>query len=427
MNKKLHFSLKSKRMWTGLLSLILVAGLVLPGTSGFVSAASAKNVSANTKLYTVQNEVRGVWLSYYEMDALLKGKSKETFRANFSKVCQSLSKDQMNTLFVQVRPFGDALYQSSVYPSSYLVTGTEGDSLAFDPLTIMIEEAKKNKLKIEGWVNPYRVRINSIKAPLSEDNLANFWMSDGSNRVVKTSSGIFYNPSDAEVRKLVVNGVKELVKNYALDGIHFDDYFYPTTAASFDKPQYDAYLEAGGKLSLADFRRDQINQMVKAVYTTCKSAKKPVRFGISPQGLIKNNYDSQYADVEKWVKNKGYVDYICPQIYFGFKNSKAPFEKILGEWNAMTKSSKVDVYIGLAPYKVGVTDKYAGTGKEEWLTDSAILANMVKQSRTLTKYKGVVLFRYDNLWNPSKDLQNTMNAEKTALVQLFMNKTQGGL
>lgn len=426
MNKKLQFSLKSKRLWTGLLGLVVAAGLILPSGSGWISTA-AKNSSTKAQLYTVKNEVRGVWLSYYEMDGLLKGKSKEDFRANFSQVCQSLSKDQMNTLFIQVRPFGDALYKSSVYPSSYLVTGTEGETLDFDPLTVMIEEAKKNKLKVEAWVNPYRVRINSIKAPLSEGNRANTWLKDGSNRVVQTASGIFYNPSDADVRKLVVSGVKELVKNYALDGIHFDDYFYPTTEANFDKPEYDAYVKTGGKLSLADFRRYQINQMVKEVYSACKSGKRKVRFGISPQGLIKNNYDSQYADVEKWVKNKGYVDYICPQIYFGFKNSKAPFEQILKEWNGLTKASKVDVYIGLAPYKVGVSDKYAGTGKEEWLTDSAILANMVKSSRTIAKYKGVVLFRYDSLWNPSKDLQYPMAAERTALVQLFMNKTQGGL
>lgn len=425
MNKKLQFGLNPKKIMTLILAATLMTGMVTPLGQGF--GAAVKSTPASTKLYTAQNEVRGVWLSYYEMDTLLKGKSKEEFRKAFSKVCQGLSQDQMNTLFIQVRPFGDALYKSSVYPTSYLVTGTEGDVLSFDPLTIMVEEAKKNKLKIEAWVNPYRVRINSIKAPISETNRANTWLRDGSNRVVQTSGGIFYNPSDAEVRKLVVSGVKELVKNYALDGIHFDDYFYPTTAASFDKPEYDAYLKAGGKMSLADFRRYQINLMVKEVYTACKSGKKPVRFGISPQGLIKNNYDSQYADVEKWVKNKGYVDYICPQIYYGFKNSKAPFEKILGEWNELTKNAKVDVYIGLAPYKIGVNDKYAGTGKEEWLTDSKILANMVKQSRTITKYKGVILFRYDNLWNPSEALKSTAEAEKTALVQLFMNKTQGGL
>ncbi len=425
MNKKLQFCLKSKKTMTAILTLVLATGVLIPLSQGF--SADTKSTTASNKIYTAQNEVRGVWLSYYEMDALLKGKSKDEFRNAFSKVCQSLSKDQMNTIFVQVRPFGDAVYKSSVYPTSYLVTGTEGVELPFDPLTVMIEEAKKNKLKIEAWVNPYRVRINSIKAPISEKNLMNAWLKDGSNRVVQTSGGIFYNPSDADVRKLVVSGVKELVKNYALDGIHFDDYFYPTTAASFDKPEYDAYLKAGGKMSLADFRRDQINLMVKEVYTVCKSGKKSVRFGISPQGLIKNNYDSQYADVEKWVKNKGYVDYICPQIYFGFKNSKAPFEKVLGEWNTLTKNAKVDVYIGLAPYKLGVNDKYAGTGKDEWLTDSKILANMVKQSRTLAKYKGVVLFRYDNLWNPPKELQSTTEAERIALVQLFMNKTQGGL
>jgi uncharacterized lipoprotein YddW (UPF0748 family) len=326
----------------------------------------------------------------------------------------------MNTVMVQVRPFGDAIYKSKLYPTSYMMTGTEGDKLAYDPLKIMIEEAKSKSIKIEAWINPYRVRLSSSKVPISADNTATKWLADSSNRVVKLSGGTFYNPSDKRVNALVVEGVKELVQNYAIDGVHFDDYFYPTQEVGFDKVQYDAYVKMGGKLGLADFRRDQINQMVKDVYKVCKSGKKKVTFGISPQGLIKSNYDQQYADVKKWVTEKGYVDYICPQIYYGFKNSKAPFIDVLKEWDELTKNSSVKVYIGLASYKIGTVDKWSGTGKQEWLEDQQILSRMVQESRMLNKYNGFVLFRYDSLWRPSSDIKDKANLEKESLIQLCM-------
>lgn len=389
-----------------LLAGLICANLLLAGSSSFAAAS----------------EVRAVWISYFELETLLKNKNETEFRSAVSAMFSRLSKDQMNTVMVHVRPFGDALYQSDLFPTSYLMTGTEGDPLAYDPLKIMIEEAKTNQLKLEAWINPYRVRINTVKAPISTSNRVNEWLADGSNRAVKLTSGTFYNPSDARVTALVVDGVKELLSRYELDGIHFDDYFYPTTAASFDKRQYDAYVKAGGKLKLADFRREQINQMVQAVYKACKTAKRPVRFGISPQGLIQNNYDAQYADVKKWVSQKGYVDYICPQIYYGLKNTKAPFMTVLKDWDNLTKKSAVEVYIGLAPYKIGLEDKWSGGGKKEWQTDQQILRRMVEASRKITRYKGFALFRYDSLWNPADSVKSKAHLERESLIALCLGK-----
>lgn len=368
----------------------------------------------------MNNEVRAVWLSYYEMDSMLKGKTQSEFKANFEQALDHMKQDGMNTVMVQVRPFGDALYQSKLYPTSYLVSGTEGDALKFDPLKVMLESTKQKNMKFEAWLNPYRVRINVIKAPISKKNIANQWLNDGSGKVQKISSGIFYNPSDALVNQRFVEGVKELITNYDVDGIHLDDYFYPTTASSFDSAAYKAYQKKGGKLSLANFRREQINQMVKSVYKVCHSSGKNVKFGISPQGIMKNNYDGQYADVEKWVTNTGYVDYICPQIYYGYANETAAYSKILSDWNQLSKKSKVDFYIGLAAYKIGLDDKWAKSGRHEWENETGLLAKMITDARLTGRYKGFVLFRYDSLWNPAKNLTEKIDAERELMKALWV-------
>lgn len=420
MKKRLQFRKKSMALM--ILGIMICSSQLFEVTGSYAQTASNSSQTTSNNTQTNTSKVRAVWISYFELEPMLKNKTEAEFRDRVSVMFSGLAQDRMNTVMVQVRPFGDALYKSKLFPASYMLTGVEGDAMAYDPFKIMIEEAKKNKLKIEAWVNPYRVRINTIKAPISMKNRAVLWQNDGSNRVVKISGGTFYNPSDERVNALVVESVKEIITNYAVDGIHFDDYFYPTSDASFDKIQYESYLKKGGKLKLADFRRERINQMVKAVYKVTKNGKRKVQFGISPQGLIQNNYDSQYADVKKWVSTKGYVDYICPQLYYGFRNSKAPFMTILDEWNDLTQKSKVDVYIGLAPYKIGIDDKWSGLGKLEWIEDENILSRMVLESQKVKKYKGFVIFRYDSLWNPDLRVMEKVNLERLALLELFKNQ-----
>lgn len=378
-----------------------------------------KSSNASTKQSVLQNEVRGIWISYFELESMLKNKTESNFKAAYTAMMDNLVKDGFNTVYVQVRPFGDALYASKQVPSSYMLTGTEGDKMAFDPLKVMIEISKQKQVKIEAWLNPYRIRIPYVKAPISQANIATTWIKDGSNRVVKLSTGTFFNPSDERVNQMFIDEVSYLVNQYPIDGIHLDDYFYPTTASSFDKKQYDAYLKSGGKLKLADFRRSRINDMVKGVYQACKSAKTPVRFGISPQGIQKNNFEGQYADVEKWVKESGYVDYICPQIYYGYLNQTAPFKNILSQWQSLALTSKVDFYIGLAPYKIGLVDKYAHSGSAEWQLAQGILKQMVIDSRSISNYKGVILFRYDSLYKPAKAVSAQVNKERELMVALW--------
>lgn len=422
-NKYKNFSIKFNRKC---LSLSLCGAMLISSVlveQAFAAPVNGKVTTVTTvNQKTLQQEVRGIWISYFELEAILKNKSEGSFRTAYSAMLNNLSKDGFNTVYVQVRPFGDALYQSEKVSSSYMIDGTEGSKLAFDPLKVMIEESKLRNIKIEAWLNPYRVRIPYVKASISKANIASKWLNDGSNRAVKLSSGTFFNPSDPSVNQMFIDEVKYIVDNYSVDGIHLDDYFYPTTAQSFDKPQYDAYLKAGGKLKLADFRRSRINDMVRGVYQVCKSAKTPVRFGISPQGLQKNNYDGQFADVEKWVKEVGYVDYICPQIYYGYQNQTAPFKTVLGQWQQLASNSKVDFYIGLAPYKIGLVDKYAHSGSSEWQLSSGLLQQMIVDSRLINNYKGVILFRYDSLYKPSKAVEAAVKAEKELMVELWQNE-----
>ena len=340
-------------------------------------------------------ESRGVWLSYLEFDTILKGKSESSFRSSIQTAFQQIKDEGLNTVIVQVRPFGDALYDSQYFPWSYLCTGTEGRDPGFDPLAIMVEEAHSRGLLIEAWINPYRVRTSGNTNALSDDNPASQWLAEGSDAVIRYDGGISYNPGSDQARELIVNGVAEIVRNYAVDGIHFDDYFYPTTSASFDQETYQAQ---GGGLSLGDWRRENVNQLVRETYAAVKAEDPSVVFGISPQGNNTINYDSQYIDVEKWVSNTGYIDYICPQIYFGFENDTRPFQETLESWNAMITQSSVELRVGLGAYKVGTADSWAGGGANEWVDNSDLLARMVEASREQSHYGGFALYRHDFLF-----------------------------
>jgi uncharacterized lipoprotein YddW (UPF0748 family) len=145
---------------------------------------------------------------------------------------------------------------------------------------------------------------------------------------------------------------KEIIQNYDVDGIHFDDYFYPNPDSSFDSDNYAEYKSGGGTLSLAAWRRENVNILVRDVYSAIKSHNRSLRFGISPQANTDNNLNAQYIDVNTWLSNDGYIDYICPQIYFGFDNGTLPFASTVSMWNSMIKNKSIDLIAGLAPIKL---------------------------------------------------------------------------
>jgi uncharacterized lipoprotein YddW (UPF0748 family) len=381
--------------------------------------AVSASTSTKRKITTVSGEVRAVWISYLDLGPILTGKTARQFTASVGSMFDKIEDYGLNTVFVQVRPFGDALYDSEYFPWSYLCTGTEGRDPGYDPLEIMVSAAKERGLRIEAWLNPYRVRTAGSTKALSASNQAKKWLNAGDTSVIRYNNVISYNPASKKAQDLIINGAIEIVRNYAVDGIHIDDYFYPHTDKAFDKTSYAAYQKEGGTASLANWRRSNVETLIKKMYAAIKKEHSGVLFGVSPQSSIYNNYNAQYLDVEKISSTRGYCDYICPQIYFGFDNGTQPFAETLDAWNDMIGNSGVDLYAGLAVYKCGVKDTWAGDGVNEWTQNKNLLRQMVEYSRDVDHYEGFALYRYDSLFKPEATVKAHVQAEAANLKKLF--------
>ena len=387
------------------------------------SESIPENPPVDEEIHSVSadDEMRAVWISYLDFYGLLQEKSENEFRRNIKSAFSKISNMGLNTVIVQVRPYSDALYYSDIFPMSYVVNGENKESLdpGFDPLEIMVNYAHDYNLKIEAWINPYRIRNANSKSEVSKENPAYSWIQNGDDAVLKYNGGYSYNPASKKAQKLIIKGVEEIVRNYDVDGIHFDDYFYPSTDMSIDEKSYNDYLKNGGILSQADFRRKNVNDLVKNVYRAIKNINPSVTFGISPQGNNSRNYNEQFADVDLWLSQSGYVDYICPQIYFGFNHSDCPFESTLKLWNSKITAQNVKLYVGISCYKVGIEDKWAGEGKNEWISSKNMMKRMVNTSRNCSNYGGFFLYRYDSLFNPAPQVKNHMEAEISNLKSIL--------
>ena len=348
----------------------------------------------NTQPVVQKNEYRkAVWIAYYELSEFTKGKSEYEFEQKINDEFSKLSSYGFNTVTVQIRPCADAFYLSEYFPSSVYFNGTQGGEMLYDPLEIMCSVAQKYKLNIEAWINPYRVSQDDDYTKLSPDNFA-----IKNKKITKVVDGkIYFNPAYDKVTDLIVNGVKEIVENYNISAIHFDDYFYPTQCKNFDKKEYKKY---GGDLSLTDWRRQNVTNMVKRVYETIKTVNKNIEFGISPASNIENDKNSLYADIETWVKNR-YVDYICPQVYFGFKNVYQPFMFTVKKWVKLCENTDVDLYIGLPLYKANTKDKYAAENDKsiinEFKNKNDIIARQITYVSKIDKIKGYYIFSFSQL------------------------------
>lgn len=363
--------------------------------------AGCTPVKENNSEPIEEEYVKAVWITYYELSGLTKDSDESTFKKSINKVFKELKSNGFNRVTVQVRPYADAFYKSDYFPVSSYVFGQQGSELIFDPLAIMVETAHKHNLKIEAWINPYRISNSKNFNELSEDNIAQKWK-DTDNLIV-CDSGIYFNPASKEVNDLIVNGVKEIVTNYEVDSICFDDYFYPETSEDIDKNSFKEYQNNKGELTLGDWRRENVNNMIKSVYSAIKKINKNVTFGISPASNIDNNYTSLYADVRKWSTEDGFVDYICPQIYFGFKNESQPFMKTTKNWIQMADCT---LYIALPLYKAESEDEFAGdSGIKEFVENNDIIARQVNYISKLDSIKGYYVFSYSSL----KDNEETKN------------------
>lgn len=353
-----------------------------------------------------EKEFRAVWISYLEFKS--SGYTEKEFRKHIETMFNEVCERNMNAVVVHVRPFGDAMYESDYFPWSRYVSGKQGKDPGFDPLEIMVEEAHARGLEFHAWLNPYRVASNSTNVKnLSTDNPARIYRTDSSkknDRYVLTYSGnLYYNPSVKQVQTLIINGIKEIVQNYDVDGIHFDDYFYPSLGknftSNFDAPEYETYKEkqiANNKeyLSISDWRRENVNTLVKNVYSAIKKINPDVEFGISPGGFMDalKADDKYYVDFETWLGHDGYIDYLCPQLYWSNDHSIYPYNEILDRFLAVPKNPDVKFYVGVAAYKAGLKDE--GTA---WYKDTNVLRNMIRYARNTNNVDGFILYRYNYL------------------------------
>lgn len=325
-------------------------------------------------------EKRAVWISFLEYQKILNGKTEKQFKSSICKYFDSCAEYGLNTVIVQARSHSDAYYKSAYFPASLWFTEKRKNTFPFDPLKIMVDEAHKRGLKIEAWVNPYRG--NKISEEFAENDIIKAWLD--TDKVFACGEYYYLNPGEPEVMDYVVNGITEIVENYDIDGIHFDDYFYPAGIGGADTAAYEKY---GGGKTVAEFRTDCVSRLVSRVYSEIK-ARKNIVFGISPAGNIDNCLNKNYADVRLWGSADGYADYLAPQLYWDYGQAALPYEKALENWKKTVKNSNVKLIVGLAPYRVA-----QGNG-DVW-NSGDILKRQVSDACSAANYGGFIMFRYD--------------------------------
>ncbi len=300
--------------------------------------------------YTANNpqEMRAVWLSFLEFQTF-SGVSRTAFTQRIESIYDDLLAKGMNTVIVQVRPHGDSFYDSDYYPWSKSVSGTMGTPLSYDPVDILVEEAHVRGLSVHAWVNPYRTMTEQEFATVPSYYPTRQWH-DSPNRgeymVYNSSDSRWWlQPGNQEVQELIVNGVREILNRYDVDGIHLDDYFYCAAPSAYG----DTAAQAKANTSL----------LVKKIYQAVKAHNDTILFGVSPSGAFRmdsslpesdRNYLS--TDLALWCSKPGYIDYVMPQIYWEHDHSTQPFTETLEKWENLVTDPSVRLYVGLAPYKL---------------------------------------------------------------------------
>jgi uncharacterized lipoprotein YddW (UPF0748 family) len=395
-------------------------GEVKPVSTSTMDTATNDNAKVEQNERSTK-EMRGVWVSYIELDMQNESdKSESAFREKFKDIAITSKNAGFNTLIVQVRPFCDALYKSAYFPYSHILSGEQGVSPDYDALKVMCEICSELDLDIHAWVNPYRISTDSTPQFLSENNPYVIDNELGE----ETENGIFLNPANKMARKLIIDGVTEIVKNYNVDGIQFDDYFYPTQDSDFDDTEYADYVETVGEMncmSIDNWRLANVNTLICDTYRAIHKISDDVEFGISPQGNIDNNAKI-YADVKSWCICKGFVDYICPQLYYSLENPALTFENSLNSWASLDINKNVKLYVGLAGYKAN-TDSDEGT----WLYSDNVLSKEYKIAVNNEKVSGIMLYSYSALIdenasteiaNLTKAMSNNLDAENQTTVPI---------
>jgi uncharacterized lipoprotein YddW (UPF0748 family) len=364
-----------------------------------------------------KRHLRGVWittvqnLDWPSAAALALSDDSERIRTCKEELVALLDRAaalNMNAVFLQVSPEADAFYQSEIVPWSRYLTGTFGKDPGFDPLAFAIEEAHRRNLELHAWFNPYRVSvsaglntINTLKIDKSVYREHPAWIKTAANRYV-------VDPGMPNAREWVIRRVMEVVRNYDVDGIHFDDYFYYESSSSKlnDKKTYETYNK-GQFSNVGDWRRNNTYLLVKELSEQIRAEKPWMKFGISPSGVWGNksehpegsdtansytNYESSFADTKKWVEEE-LIDYIAPQIYYTFGNTRASYGEVADWWAGVVKGKDVHLYIGQALYKIN-------DDSDKWFKGANAVRefeNQLKMNAVHEEVSGSILFRAKNM------------------------------
>ena len=359
-----------------MLSVFLLLALLLPGAGATQQPA--------------QDGMRGVWVSsIYNIDyPSAQGLTADQLRSEADVILDNIAAMKLNTVFLQVRPSADALYDSELFPWSRYVSGTVGQAPDgdFDVLAYWVEAAHQRGLQLHAWINPYRITKDgqSEYDALPDDSPAK----QHPEWTVVYEENYYFNPGLPAVQQLVVDGAAEIARNYDVDGIHLDDYFYPGT----DFADTATFARYGKDFDdIGDWRRDNVNQLIAALDKTLHEIDPALSFGVSPAGIWDNkasnpkgsdtngrsSYAEIYCDSVEWI-NKGTVDYICPQLYWSIGYEVADFEVLVDWWQQAVATSDVALYIGIGAYRAAEAepgDTWYGTDelqRQLELLDSSI-------------------------------------------------------
>jgi len=293
-------------------------------------------------------------------------RSAKALKEELDTIVEKAKASGISTLYFQVRPASDAFYESSLFPTSRYLVEKEGEQAPIDVLRYLIERAHREGLFVHAWINPYRIRSAAERdIALSPDHPARL----DPSLAFTVKGGYYYQPAKESVRQLIAAGVGEIVSRYDVDGILLDDYFYPEGIKDEDAALYEQYRQTGGKLSLGDWRREEITRMIRLLYQTVKQERPDCLFGVSVRGIWKNqkddpagsptkgadSYSVDYADPLLWAR-EGIVDHIAPQLYWSFNDPNAPFVPLADWWQNALSTTKAKLTVALAPYRIPASE-----------------------------------------------------------------------
>jgi uncharacterized lipoprotein YddW (UPF0748 family) len=359
----------------------------------------------------VNYEFRGVWIATVDnIDWPAKGMvNVDSQKVEFIRQLDLHKSNGMNAMIVQVRPAADAFYPSQYEPWSQWLTGVQGHPPFpyYDPLEFMIEETHKRGMEFHAWCNPYRADFQIGKSSIAPNHITKihpeWFLTYGDKK--------YFDPSNKEAQKFVVNVIRDIVKRYDVDAIHMDDYFYPYRIAGKEFPDEASYRKSGTNLSKDDWRRSNVDSIIAMLSGAIKSEKPWVKFGISPFSVWRNkdqdadgsdskaaqtNYDDLYANILLWLK-KGWIDYVAPQLYLEIGHGKIAYEKLLDWWSKHSYGRHL--YIGQGIYR-------ADERSSAWKNPNE-LPNQIQLLRKYPDVQGSIYFsstsfdRNPNGWNDS--------------------------